>query len=84
MRSLLQQRPDTFAQTILSFSFFACKTAADHTFPIGDKNGAAGAAVAELAILTLYGPDERTSSPSRLCSVKFQPIRYQQAAIQNP
>jgi hypothetical protein len=31
-RSLvLQQRPNTFAQTILSPSFFACDKAADHT-----------------------------------------------------
>ena len=29
--SLLQQRPDTFAQTNSVISFFACKTAADHT-----------------------------------------------------
>jgi hypothetical protein len=32
-RSLvLQRRPNTFAQTILSLSFFACDKAADHTF----------------------------------------------------
>jgi transposase len=31
-RSLSQQRPNTFAQTNLSFPFLACKTAADHTF----------------------------------------------------
>ena len=30
---MLQQRPNTFAQTILSLSFFACDAAADHTFP---------------------------------------------------
>src|ERR1700748_2980644 len=36
-RSLLQQRPDTFAQTIPSSSFFACNTAADHTFRVGDN-----------------------------------------------
>jgi len=29
---VLQRRPNTFAQTILSFSFFACDEAADHTF----------------------------------------------------
>ena len=29
---MLQQRPNTFAQTILSLSFFACDEAADHTF----------------------------------------------------
>jgi hypothetical protein len=29
---VLQRRPNTFAQTILSFSFFACDKAADHTF----------------------------------------------------
>jgi hypothetical protein len=29
---VLQQRPNTFAQTILSLSFFACDKAADHTF----------------------------------------------------
>jgi hypothetical protein len=31
---MLQQRPNTFAQTILSLSFFACDKAADHTFPL--------------------------------------------------
>ena len=29
-----QRRPNTFAQTILSFSFFACDEAADHTFRV--------------------------------------------------
>jgi hypothetical protein len=29
---MLQRRPITFAQTILSLSFFACDKAADHTF----------------------------------------------------
>ena len=29
---VLQPRPNTFAQTILSLSFFACDKAADHTF----------------------------------------------------
>src|ERR1017187_1203479 len=29
---MLQRRPNTFAQTILSLSFFACDKAADHTF----------------------------------------------------
>jgi hypothetical protein len=36
---LLQQRPNTFAQTNLSFSFLACKMAADHTFRIADHPG---------------------------------------------
>jgi len=34
---MLQQRPNTFAQTILSLSFFACDKAADHTFPLADN-----------------------------------------------
>jgi len=29
---VLQRRPNTFAQTNLSTSFFACDKAADHTF----------------------------------------------------
>jgi len=29
---VLQRRPNTFAQTILSLLFFACDKAADHTF----------------------------------------------------
>jgi len=33
---VLQQRPNTFAQTILSLSFFACDKAADHTFRLAD------------------------------------------------
>ena len=33
-RSLLQQRPDTFAQTNSVILFFACNTAADHTFRV--------------------------------------------------
>src|SRR5437899_2803100 len=36
---VLQQRPYTFAQTNLSVSFFACDTAADHTFLFADKPG---------------------------------------------
>ena len=41
---MLQRRPNTFAQTILSLSFFACDKAADHTFRLaryaGNKGGA--------------------------------------------
>jgi hypothetical protein len=33
---MLQRRPNTFAQTILSPSFFACDKAADHTFRLAD------------------------------------------------
>jgi len=33
---MLQQRPNTFAQTNLSLSFFACDKAADHTFRFAD------------------------------------------------
>jgi hypothetical protein len=33
------QRPNTFAQTILSLSFFACDKAADHTFRLADHSG---------------------------------------------
>jgi hypothetical protein len=33
---VLQRRPNTFAQTILSLSFFACDKAADHTFRFAD------------------------------------------------
>lgn len=33
---MLQQRPYTFAQANLSLSFFACDTAADHTFRIAN------------------------------------------------
>src|SRR2546429_6838398 len=35
---VLQQRPYTFAQTNLSVSFFACDTAADHTFLFGRQS----------------------------------------------
>jgi hypothetical protein len=34
---VLQPRPNTFAQTILSLSFFACDKAADHTFRLVDN-----------------------------------------------
>jgi hypothetical protein len=37
---MLQQRPNTFAQTILSLSFFACDEAADHTFRFARDSGA--------------------------------------------
>ena len=37
--SLLQQRPNTFAQTNSVFSSFAWKTAADHTFRVGCDSG---------------------------------------------
>jgi hypothetical protein len=36
---VLQRRPNTFAQTILSLSFFACDKAADHTFLFADNPG---------------------------------------------
>ena len=36
---MLQQRPNTFAQTILSLSFFACDKAADHTFRLARHLG---------------------------------------------
>jgi hypothetical protein len=36
---VLQRRPNTFAQTILSPSFFACNKAADHTFLFADEPG---------------------------------------------
>ena len=36
---MLQQRPNTFAQTNLSTPFFACDKAADHTFLFADKPG---------------------------------------------
>jgi hypothetical protein len=36
---MLQQRPNTFAQTILSLSFFACDVAADHTFRFARDTG---------------------------------------------
>jgi hypothetical protein len=35
---MLQQRPNTFAQTNLSPSFFACDKAADHTFRVVKNN----------------------------------------------
>ena len=41
---MLQRRPNTFAQTNLSTSFFACDKAADHTFRFARQNEAAGAA----------------------------------------
>jgi len=34
---VLQRRPNTFAQTNLSTSFFACDKAADHTFRFADN-----------------------------------------------
>jgi hypothetical protein len=34
---VLQRRPNTFAQTNLSPSFFACDKAADHTFGFADE-----------------------------------------------
>ena len=34
---MLQQRPNTFAQTNLSPSFFACDKAADHTFRVATR-----------------------------------------------
>jgi hypothetical protein len=36
---VLQRRPNTFAQTNLPPSFFACDKAADHTFRIADNPG---------------------------------------------
>ena len=39
---MLQRRPNTFAQTILSLSFFACDKAADHTFLFACNPGIIG------------------------------------------
>jgi hypothetical protein len=36
---MLQRRPNTFAQTILSPSFFACDKAADHTSGLAPYSG---------------------------------------------
>jgi hypothetical protein len=36
---MLQHRPNTFAQTNLSSSFFACDKAADHTFRLAHDPG---------------------------------------------
>jgi hypothetical protein len=43
------KRPETFAQTILSLSFFACDKAADHTFRFGRHSG--GAVMASLVLV---------------------------------
>jgi hypothetical protein len=34
---MLEQRPNTFSQTNLSPSFFACDKAADHTFRLANN-----------------------------------------------
>ncbi len=47
---MLQRRPNTFAQTILSLSFFACDKAADHTCRFARQNEAARAADAAACI----------------------------------
>jgi hypothetical protein len=52
---VLQRRPNTFAQTILSPSFFACDKAADHTFRFARQNEAARAADATACIDTSLG-----------------------------
>ena len=67
---------------ILSFSFFACKTAADHTFRIDGQNEAAGAADARFWPYTEAMGWIR--SFYRLCLTKYQLLDYQQAAIENP
>ncbi len=36
---MLQRRPNTFAQTILSLSFFACDKPADHTYRLARDSG---------------------------------------------
>ena len=51
-RSLvLHRRPNTFAQTNLSVSFFACDTAADHTFLFADNTTRIVASAAALLFL---------------------------------
>ena len=42
---MLQPRPNTFAQTLPSLSFFACDQAADHTFRIAEYLARIGLAV---------------------------------------
>jgi hypothetical protein len=54
---MLQRRPNTFAQTTLSPSFFACDKAAEHTFRIADYAGA-----------TLRGADDRLR---KVASLRF-------------
>ena len=51
--SALQQRPNTFAQTNLSLSFFACDKAADHTFRVACRSGAVFARVAARVLLPI-------------------------------
>jgi hypothetical protein len=55
---VLQQRPNTFAQTNLSPSFFACDKAADHTFRVARRSGTM-AKVSERR----YQPDQLPRSP---------------------
>ena len=53
---MLQQRPNTFAQTILSLSFFACDKAADHIFLFADDTpGMCRARTALLRVARLSG-----------------------------
>jgi len=56
---MLQQRPNTFAQTILSLSFFACDKAADHTFLFARHSGP----VPRLIAKRLPKSSARPSSP---------------------
>jgi hypothetical protein len=54
---VLQPRPHTFAQTNLSLSFFACDTAADHTFQLARHSGFFSRSVVSL-VTVKNGPSE--------------------------
>jgi protein involved in temperature-dependent protein secretion len=72
---VLQRRPNTFAQTILSLSFFACDKAADHTFLFARLHEAASAADAfACSKETIWEvpdfPDRRGLRKDRSCAIR--------------
>ena len=71
---MLQQRPNTFAQTILSLSFFACDKAADHTFRFADYPGVTWRRGAEISNRLSQSAPPANQSWSRFAPKKFRLI----------
>jgi hypothetical protein len=75
--------PDTFAQTIPVIPFFACKTAADHTFRIADDKPSIGRIEnAQIAKLLFQMNDELGQQVESLYQSRFRwPFPYRDCRL---
>jgi len=65
---VLQRRPNTFARTILSLSFFACDKAADHTYRLARDPGTTAKSGTRLRhpVPLEYGSAIQSNTPNSL------------------